>query len=81
MVPVLCRETWGRGIALWDFDGINFFGHGGDTLGSHAVLIHNHADDISISYNTNGERIKKEEFIKNIVHLIYGKPFQLPEVK
>lgn len=81
MLPVLGKETWGRGIALWEFDGVDFLGHGGDTLGSHAVLVHNDADDISISYNTNGERIKKEEIIKNIVHLIYGKPFQLPVIK
>ena len=81
MEPVLGKENWGRGVAVWDFDGIIFYGHGGDTLGSHAILIYNKEADISIAYNTNGERIKKEDFIKNIVYLLYNKEFTLPEIK
>lgn len=81
MEPIPGKEDWGRGIALWDFDGIIFYGHGGDTLGSHAVLIYNKEADISIAYNTNGERIKKEDFIKNIVYLLYNKEFKFPEIK
>jgi len=81
MEPVLEKENWGRGVAVWDFDGIIFYGHGGDTLGSHAILIYNKEANISIAYNTNGERIKKEDFIKNIVYLLYNKEFTLPEIK
>ena len=81
MLPILGKETWGRGIALWDFDEINFFGHGGDTLGSHAILMYNKDTNMSIAYTTNGERIRKEEFIKNIVYILYNKTFQLPEIK
>ncbi|WP_326984407.1 serine hydrolase domain-containing protein [Chryseobacterium sp. MYb264] len=81
MIPISGKESWGRGIAVWDFDGIIYYGHGGDTLGSHALLIYNKEADISIAYTTNGERIKKEDFIKNIVNLLYDKPFTLPEIK
>ncbi len=80
MEPILGKEDWGRGIAIWDFDGIIFYGHGGDTLGSHAVLIYNKDSDISIAYDTNGERINKDDFIKNIVFLLYNKEFKLPEI-
>lgn len=80
MQPILGKEDWGRGIALWDFDGILFYGHGGDTLGSHAILIYNKEADISIAYDTNGERINKDDFIKNIVYLLYNKEFKLPEI-
>jgi len=81
MEPVLGKETWGRGMAIWDFDGITFYGHGGDTLGSHAILIYNKEADLSIAYITNGERIKKESFIKNVVDLLYNKEIKLPEIK
>ena len=81
METVIGKEVLGRRIAVWDFDGTIFYGHGGDTLGSHAVLIYNKEADISIAYNTNGERIKKEDFIKNIVNLLYHKEVRLPELK
>lgn len=81
MEPVLGKESWGRGMAIWDFDGITFYGHGGDTLGSHAVLIYNKEADLSISYNTNGERIQKENFIKNIVDVMYNKEINFSEIK
>ncbi|REC62513.1 serine hydrolase [Chryseobacterium pennae] len=81
MEPVLGKEDWGRGMAIWDFDHLIFYGHGGDTLGSHALIIYNKESDISIAYATNGERIKKEDFIKNVVYLLYNKEIKLPEIK
>lgn len=81
MEPVLGKEDWGRGMAIWEFDHHIFYGHGGDTLGSHAILIYNKEADLSIAYVTNGERIKKEEFMKNVVDLLYNKEVKLPEIK
>ncbi|MDN3692386.1 serine hydrolase domain-containing protein [Chryseobacterium tructae] len=81
MLPVPGKENWGRGIAIWDFNDLIFYGHGGDTLGSHAILIYNKEADLSIAYVTNGERIKKEEFIQNVVDLLYNKEIKLPEIK
>ncbi|NIF06608.1 beta-lactamase family protein [Chryseobacterium sp. Tr-659] len=81
MQPVPEKESWGRGMAIWDFDGIIFYGHGGDTLGSHAILIYNKEADLSIAYDTNGERIDKENFMKNVVNLLYNKEIKLPEIK
>ncbi|NJI73246.1 hypothetical protein HCX49_08515 [Sphingobacterium kitahiroshimense] len=57
-----------------------FYGHGEDTLGSHAFLIYNKEADISIAYNNNGERIKKEDFIKNVVNVVYDREVKLPEI-
>ncbi len=78
MLPVLNKESWGRGIAIWEFDGLLFYGHGGDTLGSHALVIYNREANLSISYSTNGERIRKEEFMKYIIYSLYNKDFKLP---
>lgn len=80
MIPVENKESWGRGLAVWDFDGIIFYGHGGDTLGSHAVLIYNKKDNLSISFNTNAERVSKDDFIKYIVYCLYNKEFDFPTV-
>lgn len=81
MTPILGKEDWGRGMSVWDFDGRIFYGHGGDTLGSHALIIYNVENNLSISYNTNGERIPKEEFIKYIVYSLFGNDFKFPEIK
>lgn len=81
MEPQLGKEDWGRGMAIWDFNDLIFYGHGGDTLGSHAILIYNKEADLSIAYVTNGERIKKEEFIQNVVDLLYNREIKLPEIK
>jgi D-alanyl-D-alanine carboxypeptidase len=62
------------------FDHHVFYGHGGDTLGSHAILIYNKEADLSIAYVTNGERIKRR-FHKNVVDLLYNKEVKLPEIK
>jgi D-alanyl-D-alanine carboxypeptidase len=81
MLPKIGSETWGRGIELWDFDGIKFYGHRGGTVASRAILLYNKEANISISYNSNGQRIPPDEFIRNVVYLIYGKEFKLPEIK
>ncbi|WP_444670982.1 serine hydrolase domain-containing protein [Flavobacterium columnare] len=81
MLPSGNTDSWGRGIATWVFDGIVFYGHGGDTLGSHALLIYNKDKNLSIAYTTNGERIRKEEFAKHIVYSLYDKAFDFPMIK
>lgn len=81
MKPAIGKEDWGRGLALFQFDENNFFGHNGDVLGSHSRLIYNPKDKISIAYSTNGERIPANIFVENVVNIIYNKPFTLPEIK
>lgn len=81
MKPVIGKENWGRGLALFPFDENVFFGHNGDVLGCHSRLIYNAKDKISIAYSTNSERIPANTFVENIVNIIYNKPFTLPEIK
>lgn len=81
MKPIVGKEDWGRGLALFEYDENIFFGHNGDVLGSHSRLIYNPKDEISISYATNGERIPANLFVENIVGIIYNKEFKLPEIK
>jgi D-alanyl-D-alanine carboxypeptidase len=81
MKPIIGKENWGKGLALFEYGENVFFGHGGDVLGSHSRLIYNSKDKISISYSTNGERIPTNIFLENLVSIIYNKQFKLPEIK
>lgn len=81
MKPVIGKEDWGRGLALFEYGENLFFGHSGDVLGCHSRLIYNPKDRISISYSTNGERIPTNIFVENLVDIIYKKEFKLPEIK
>ncbi|WP_316753843.1 serine hydrolase domain-containing protein [Pedobacter gandavensis] len=81
MRPIIGREDWGRGLALYSYGENLFFGHSGDVLGSHSRLIYNPKDKISISYSTNGERIPTNLFVENLVSIIYNQEIKLPEIK
>ncbi|AWG27097.1 serine hydrolase domain-containing protein [Flavobacterium kingsejongi] len=81
MMPIVGKEDWGRGLALFAYDDHLFFGHSGDVIGTHARLIYNPKDKIAISYATNGERIPSNDFMTILVAIIYNKAFDLPEIK
>jgi len=81
MKPILGKEDWGRGLALFEYGENLFFGHSGDVIGCHSRLIYNPKDKISISYSTNGERFPANIFVENLVNIIYSKEFKLPEIK
>ncbi|RUT68361.1 class A beta-lactamase-related serine hydrolase [Flavobacterium cupreum] len=81
MKPIIGKEDWGRGLALFKYDENLFFGHSGDVLGSHSRLIYNPKDKIAIAYCTNGERIPSNILIENLVSILYNKQFNLPEIK
>lgn len=75
------KEGWGRGLGLYPFKENIFYGHSGDTLGSHSIALYNEKDKISISYSTNGERIPTNTFIEVLINIIYNKEYKLPEIK
>ncbi|WP_126972649.1 serine hydrolase domain-containing protein [Gynurincola endophyticus] len=81
MKPVIGKENWGRGLALFEYGENLFLGHSGDVLGSHSRLIYNPKDKISISYCTNGERVPANTFVENIVSILYKEEFKLPEIR
>lgn len=72
---------WGKGLAEFPFGERRFLGHGGDVLGSHSRVIYNPADDVSIAYSTNGERIPTADFLQTLVGIVYGSGYTLPALK
>ncbi len=80
MTPV-AGAGWGKGLAEFPFGEQRFLGHAGDVLGSHSRVIYNPADDVSIAYSTNGERIPTSDFLQTLVGIVYGSGFTLPALK
>lgn len=79
MLPIKNKEKWGRGINTFDEGGHIYYGHGGDTLGTHTILMYNPDEDVAIAYSSNAQRVPQEVF-KNILYIIYGKEYSIPLV-
>lgn len=79
MIPIKGKEKWGRAIETFDEDGHIYYGHAGNTLGTHTILMYNPEEDIAIAYSSNAERVRSS-VIKNIVNIIYEKAYELPQV-
>ncbi len=79
MKPIPGKGGWGKGLAEFTYGERRFLGHGGDVLGSHARLIYNLEDEVSIAYATNGERIPADTFLETIVGIVHGDDVVFPE--
>lgn len=79
MKPVIeKKEYFGRGLMQIPLNKHRFYGHGGDTRGTHSVLGYNEEDGVSIALVINGERYPRNQFILGILSLMYEVPFELP---
>ncbi len=68
----------GKGLMQVPFYEKKFYGHGGTTLGTHSMLIHNAEDNISISYSINGHRFNDNDFLIGILSVVYNVKYNLP---
>ena len=79
MKPVYARkEVFGRGMMVVPFYENIFFGHGGDTYGTHSVVGYNEKDSITFSVAINGERLPHNDFYIGILSGIYGRDYTFP---
>ena len=62
MKPIYKKEMFGRGLMLMPFYDHLFYGHGGDTYGTHSAVSYNENDKISFAYSINGERFAHNDF-------------------
>jgi CubicO group peptidase (beta-lactamase class C family) len=72
------EEKFGMGLALVPFYSKMFVGHSGGTYGTNSLMIYNGEDDISVSYSLNADRIGANNFIIDILSMLYNKEFDLP---
>ncbi len=72
------EEKFGMGLVLVPFYSKMFVGHSGGTYGTNSLMIYNGEDDISISSSLNADRIGANNFIIDILSILYNREFSLP---
>src|SRR5690606_37927182 len=72
------KETFGRGLMLIPFYENIFYGHGGDTYGTHSIVAYNEQDHLGLAFAINGERFPHNDFAIGILSIIYGKDYEFP---
>ncbi len=75
------QEAFGRGLMRIPFYEQTFYGHGGNTYGTHSIVSYNEKDGIGLSVSINGERFPHNNFAIGILSIIYGKDFEFPDFK
>ena len=81
MKPVYKKELFGRGLMIVPFYENIYFGHGGDTYGTHSIVSFNEKDNIAISFSINGERFPHNDFAIGLLSIIYNKKYDYPNFK
>jgi D-alanyl-D-alanine carboxypeptidase len=72
------KIRFGKGLKLIPFYDEVFYGHGGDTYGTHSLVAYNEKDQIGICFAINGERFPHNDFAIGILSIIYGKDYEFP---
>lgn len=73
------KEMFGRGFMFIPFYDKVFYGHGGDTFGTHSMVAYNENYQLGISFSINGERFPHNDFAIGILSIIYGKDYKYPD--
>ncbi|PIF47507.1 D-alanyl-D-alanine carboxypeptidase [Chryseobacterium sp. 52] len=79
MKPFIGKETYGRGLMTFNFHSVNFYGNTGGTYGTNTILLFDEQTETSIALIINGERYPRNEFINDIVDIIYNNNLKFPE--
>lgn len=81
MKPIIGKETYGRGLMTFKFNNIDFYGNTGGTYGTNTILIYDEKSKTSIALIINGQRYPRNEFINDIVDIIYHNRLQYPDIE
>jgi D-alanyl-D-alanine carboxypeptidase len=81
MKPLYDKETFGRGLMWIPFYQHRFFGHGGDTFGTHSIVAFSEKDNISFSLCINGQRFSHNDFVIGLLNIIYDLENEYPVFK
>lgn len=80
MKPTLGQDVYGRGLMAFQFHGIDFVGHTGGTYGTNTILIYDEQSKISIALSINAERYPRDQFISDLVGILYKQLVISPEL-
>ena len=72
-------NIWGSGLMLMPFYEHTFYGHAGDTYGTHTAVMHNPSDSITIAIAINGCAAPRNDLLIGIASAIYDMEYQYPD--
>ena len=72
-------DIFGYGMMRMPFYERTFYGHAGDTFGSHSVVMYNPADGIAIALCLNGCSTPRNTLLIGIASAIYGREYEYPD--
>ena len=72
-------SVFGAGLMLMPFYEHIFYGHAGDTYGTHTAVMHNPSDSISIAIAINGCAIARNDMLIGIASAIYDIDYEYPD--
>jgi D-alanyl-D-alanine carboxypeptidase len=73
------KEIFGRGLMLIPYYHTVFWGHGGDTYGTHSVVAYTEKGKLGIAISLNGERFPINDLAIGVLNIIYNKQYEFPE--
>ncbi len=72
-------NSFGGGLMLMPFYEHTFYGHAGDTYGTHTAVMHNPADSITIAIAINGCSAPRNDLLIGIASAIYDMEYEYPD--
>ncbi|WP_159635090.1 serine hydrolase domain-containing protein [Sphingobacterium composti Ten et al. 2007 non Yoo et al. 2007] len=72
------KEVYGRGMYIMPFYNFSFYGHAGDTYGTHTTVGYNADLDLSYSIMLNASRYERNEIYIAILSNLFEKNYELP---
>ena len=78
MIP-LPRKQFGSGLMQIPFNATSFYGHGGDTFGTHSIVMYNPADSLSLALTVNGQDYSTNSLAIAILNIVYNRDLPFPD--
>ncbi|OCA76464.1 hypothetical protein BBI01_04705 [Chryseobacterium artocarpi] len=72
------EKFFGTGIMKMPFYNIIYYGHGGDTAGSHSTLGYDPNDQLSYAITINGQNFAHNRFYIALLNLIHNRDYKYP---
>lgn len=77
MQPV-AKNRFGSGQMQFPFMERTFYGHGGDTYGSHTIVAYNPKDQLGVTLILNGQEMTSSQYLIAVLNILYDQPYTFP---
>lgn len=77
MQPV-AKNRFGSGQMQFPFMERTFYGHGGDTYGSHTIVAYNPKDQLGVTLILNGQEMTSSQYLIAVLNVLYDQLYRFP---